>query len=248
MGLDYTDISKTYDDYRSFPDVLLERVADLGRIAAGTKVLELGCGTANAASALRRHLGANAIGMDSSQAMLKIAAAKGVPVIRADADGRGLPFQSSCFEAAIGIYVIHHISDLKGLFSECRRILHRGTLVLLTSSHSQIEDQHPAIKQFFPSFISVDIERFPDIPEVDTALRCAGFKTIDHLEVAVQQSPLDEAFLEKVKNKYISTYELIPDDEFCAGVHALEEYVKGLSEPESRRWRATLIKALKPRG
>ena len=43
MGLDYTDISKTYDDYRSFPDELLQRVVKLGNIRARTKVVEFGC-------------------------------------------------------------------------------------------------------------------------------------------------------------------------------------------------------------
>jgi len=161
MGLDYTDISKTYDDYRSFPEELFERVVELGGIVPGSEVLEFGCGTANTAAALRERCSADAKGMDRSPSMLKLAAAKGVPVICADADGNRFPLKSSCFDSVIGIYVIHQIDDLPGLFSECYRILGNGALVLLTSSHSQIENQHPAVKQFFPSFVSIDVGPFP---------------------------------------------------------------------------------------
>ena len=91
MGLDYTSISKTYDSYRSFPEQVLERVVELASVGAGTRVLEFGCGTANAAAGLRGRRGADATGMDRSLAMLKKANAKGVPVICADADGRPMP-------------------------------------------------------------------------------------------------------------------------------------------------------------
>ena len=44
MGLDYTNISKTYDDHRSFPDELFTRLVKLGGIVSRTRVLEFGCG------------------------------------------------------------------------------------------------------------------------------------------------------------------------------------------------------------
>jgi ubiquinone/menaquinone biosynthesis C-methylase UbiE len=247
MDIDYTDISRNYDEYRSFPEELLRRVVELGGIEAGTAVLEVGCGTGNAAASLRELCRANATGIDRSPAMLKIAAAKGVPVICADADGKSFPLRSSTFDAVIGIYVIHQIQDLEGLFAECHRVIEGGAIVLLTSSHSQISDQHPAIKQFFPSFVSIDVGRFPDLPAVGDALSRAGFEAIEHGEIAIRRTPLDEAFLEKVRNKYISTYELIPQEEFRAGVQGLEAYIRGLKAPEFREWRATLIKANKPR-
>lgn len=248
MGLDYTSISETYDSYRSFPGPLLRRVVELGGIGPGTVALEFGCGTANASATLWERTGAYVIGMDRSIAMLKKARAKGVPVVCADADGLPMPFRSSCFGAVLGIYVIHQIKNLPGLFRECRRVLRSGTIVLLTSSHEQIRDQHPAVRQFFPSFVDIDVARFPDLPEVDAALESAGFGAIEHSEIGAGRTPLDEEFLKKVRNKYISTYELIPEDEFRDGVRGLDAYVKGLKTPQFREWRATLIKAVKRAG
>lgn len=243
MGVDYTHLSKTYDSYRSFPDELHARVVELGSIGEGATVLDIGCGTGNAAARLRHSRRAAVIGMDRSPEMLRKALAKDVPVVLADADGRYLPFCDSSFRAVLGVYVIHHIQNLPSLLSECHRVLRDGILLLLTSSYAQIEHQHPAVKQFFPSFVSMDIARFPNIPEVDGLLEGAGFDAIEHSEVAIDSIPLDEAFLEKVKNKYISTYELIPEDEFRSGVQGLETYIRGLKRPEFREWRATLIRA-----
>jgi SAM-dependent methyltransferase len=245
MPLDYSDISRTYDDYRAFPEEIFARVMRLGGISQASKALEFGCGTGTASAGLRARCGADVIGMDRSPGMLRRAAAKGVPVIRSDADGRSFPLKSSIFDAVLGIYVIHHIADLERLFSECHRVLERGSLVLLTSSHSQIRDQHPAVKHFFPSFVNIDVGRFPDIPRVDAALESAGFEGIEHEEISIRRSLIDEAYLAKVKNRYISTYELIPDEEFRSGVRGLEAYIKGLKAPEYRVWRATFIKASK---
>ncbi len=248
MEVDYSGLSKTYDNYRSFPDELLERFVELGRLRAGARVLDLGCGTGTAAARMAEAAGARVIGLDKSLAMLKKARRKNVTVLCADADGRALPLRDAAFDLVTGIYVIHQMRNLKHLFGECYRVLEKGSLVLLTVSHDQIERQHPTVKQFFPSFVSIDVGRFPDIPAVDAALCEAGFVAVEHLEICVDKIPLDEAHLEKVKNKYISTYELIPAEEFRSGVRKLEAYIKGLKAPEFRQWRATLIRAEKRSG
>jgi SAM-dependent methyltransferase len=243
MGIDYTGLSITYDDYRSFSEELLKRIVELGRLRTGARVLDIGCGTGAAAARMREATGAAVFGLDKSLGMLLKARGRGVPVLCADADGRALPLRDSSFDLVIAIYVIHHMRHLKLLFGECRRVLVKGPLLLLTASHDQIEHQHPTVKRFFPSFVSIDVGRFPDLPVVDGALREAGFDRIEHVEIRRDRIPLDKAHLEKVKNKYISTYELIPEEEFRSGVRKLEAYIRGLRAPEFRQWRATLIVA-----
>jgi SAM-dependent methyltransferase len=243
MEIDYTGLSRTYDDYRSFSEELLKRVVELGRLRPGARVLDVGCGTGTAAARVKEAAGASVVGLDRSLAMLHRARGRGVPVLCADADGHGLPLCDSSFDLVIGIYVIHQMKHLRHLFGECRRVLETGSLVLLTASHDQIKRQHPTVRRFFPSFVDIDLGRFPDLPAVDGTLRDVGFGPVEHVEIGNDRVPVDESHLEKVKNKYISTYELIPEDEFRSGVRALEAYIKGLKAPEFRRWRATLIVA-----
>ncbi|MBM4446217.1 MAG: methyltransferase domain-containing protein [Chloroflexi bacterium] len=245
MAVNYTDISKTYDNYRSYPQSLIKKVIALGRISAGKKVLDLGCGTGNIASQLRNIIKTDVIGVDASLPMLKVARGKSVEVICADIDNRQLPFRDGSFDTIIGAYVVHQIKNLNSMLSECYRVLRGGVLVLLTSSHKQIENQHPIIKNFFPSYIDIDKGRFPDIHQIDYLLNCHGFKNIKHEEVTVENIPIDYEYLQKVKSKYVSTYHLIPQGEFESGIRQLEAFIVNRNQSEFRNWHGTIICGLK---
>lgn len=241
MKVDYTDVSKTYDSYRSYPKNLVEKIIKSGEINQGTRILDLGCGTGNVAFQLLQIINVDIIGVDISIPMLKVAREKSLDIICANIDNSQLPFQDNSFNAVIAAYVIHQISNITSLFSECYRILRDGVLVLLTSSHKQIENQHPVVKQFFPSFIKIDKGRFPDIHKIDNFLNSAGFRDIKHEEVRVENIPIDYEYLHKVKGKHISTYHLIPRREFELGVERLEAFIRNRNQPEFREWRGTLI-------
>ena len=245
MAINYTDISKTYDSYRSYPESLIKRIIELGKVGAGKKVLDLGCGTGNVASQLRQIINADVIGVDASFSMLEIARDKSLEVTCADIDNRQLPFRDGSFDTIIGAYVIHQIKNLDFMLSECYRVLRNGVLVLLTSSHEQIENQHPIIKDFFPSYVDIDKGRFPDIHRIDRILNSLGFKDIRHEEVTVAHLPIDHEFLHRVKNKYVSTYHLMSQSEFEDGVNRLEAFIMKSSKPVFRDWHGTIVCGLK---
>jgi ubiquinone/menaquinone biosynthesis C-methylase UbiE len=244
-AVNYADISKTYDSYRSYPDGLIKKIIKLGRISQGKKVLDIGCGTGNIAYQIKNTVDTDLIGIDVSLAMLKVAKSKSLEVVCTDIDNQQLPFQDSSFDTVIGAYVIHQIKNLNFVLSECYRVLKDGVLVLLTSSHKQIEDQHPIIKDFFPSYVGIDKGRFPGIDRVDYLLRSLSFKDIQHEEVTVANIPIDHEYLQKVKNKYVSTYQLIPEGEFENGIAKLEAFIVNSNQPEFRDWRGTIVCALK---
>jgi ubiquinone/menaquinone biosynthesis C-methylase UbiE len=245
MRIDYTDLSKIYDDYRSYPEHVMRKTVEFSGIRRGMRVLDIGCGTGNAALRFRESMGVDVKGVDVSLQMLERAKSKSLHVVCADVDGTGMPFRDACFDIVLGVYVLHQIKNFEALFSECHRIVGRGAAVFLTSSHRQIEHQHPVIQRFFPSFVEIEKARFPDIPKLDALLAAAGFADIKHEDVAVEGIPVDETFLQKVKNKYISTYCLIPRREYELGVEKLEEFVKNRDRPEFREWRGTLISGSK---
>lgn len=245
MKVNYSDISKTYDKHRSYSENEIKEIIRFAGIKEGMRVLDIGCGTGNVSSQLLGHINMDAVGIDISLPMLEVAKGKSLEVIVADAGHHYLPFQDNTFDTVILAYVIHQISSLLPLFAECNRVLRNGTLVILTSSHRQIEHQHPVIKEFFPSLIDTDKARFTDIPEVDALLDQAGFTDIEHAEMRIEKIPLDDAYLQKVKGKYVSTYHLLPQSEFENGVARLEKFIKNSRQPEFREWRCTLIRAEK---
>ena len=101
------------------------------------------------------------------------------------------------------------------------------------------------MKSFFPSYVDIDKGRFPDIDQIDKLLNSIGFKDIQYEEVIVAHLPVDYDFLEKVKNKYVSTYHLMPQDEFENGVRQLEAFIINSKQPAFRDWRGTIVCGLK---
>jgi hypothetical protein len=61
----------------------------------------------------------------------------------------------------------------------------------------------------------------------------------------VENIPIDYEYLQKVKNRYVSTYYLIPQSEFETGVKKLETFVMNIKQPEFRNWHGTIIRGLK---
>src|SRR4030042_3747128 len=98
IAVNYTDISKIYDNYRSYPDGLIERIIELGRISRGKKVLDLGCGTGNIARQIKNTIDADLIGVDVSLDMLMVARSKSVDVVCANVDNQQLPFRDGSFD------------------------------------------------------------------------------------------------------------------------------------------------------
>ena len=195
--VDYTGISKVYDSYRSYTDDVIKKIIDLGRIGPGKKVLDLGCGTGNISYQIKNTVNTDMVGIDVSPDMLKMARSKSLEVVLADIDNQQLPFHDGSLDAVVAAYVIHQIKNLKFMLSECYRVLRNGVLILLTSSHKQIEDQHPIIKDFFPGYVNIDKGRFPDIDRIDSVLESLSFKDITHQEVTVSKIPIDEEYLKR---------------------------------------------------
>ena len=169
------------------------------------------------------------------------ASKKALQVLWADADHNLMPLKESSFDLVIGAYVVHHIRNSNALIRECYRLLNNGALVLITSSHKQIENLHPVLKDFFPSLVELDKRRFPEVTELDDFLKSAGFRNIRHHELTISRIPIDTGYLEKVKNKFVSTFHLLSNEEFKAGLDKLEVFIENNTEPVYREWRGTMI-------
>ena len=241
MKIDYSNISKTYDNYRSYNRSQIQQLIRFGKLENGMRILDVGCGTGNLSTQFKGCIKAESIGIDKSFQMLKKAKAKALQVLCADVNYY-LPFNDHSFDAIIGAYVIHHIKNRLTLIAECFRILRdTGSLIFLTSSHDQLERLHPVIKEFFPSLIELDKERFPDISELDYFFKTAGFRNIKHEELIVNKIPIDMTYLDKVKNKFVSTFHLLPENEFNKGIEELEAFIKSNEEPVYRDWCGTMV-------
>ncbi len=246
MKISYSEISKTYDKHRSYTEQHMEPLIRFADLKDGMKILDVGCGTGNLAATLKEHIDIESVGIDISFKMLQKARAKTLNVLCANVDF-GLPFDDRTFDAVIGSYFLHYIKNIVALIEDCFRILKDGSrLVFLTSSHDQIEQLHPVIREFFPSLVERDKERFPDIPELDNCFKTSGFNSVRHEELTIDRIPIDMTYLEKVKNRFVSTFFLLPEAEFNEGVKKLESFISGNQTPIYREWRGTMVCGEKP--
>jgi SAM-dependent methyltransferase len=116
------------------PDLALRRDFLLGeKLAAGERVLDLGCG-AGGFTALLAGAGADVIGADVAESALARARAAhpGLAFTLVPLDGP-LPFEDNGFSLVWASEVIEHVADTARWLSEVRRVLAPGGRLLLTT-------------------------------------------------------------------------------------------------------------------
>ena len=222
MRVDYDQLADRYDRHRRGGGPFLPTLLRLASSCPGNRVLEIGAGTGNNTAAFLGSRPCWLVGLDASQGMLDQARRKGLATrwLRARADA--IPLAHRSVDFIFAVCVLHHIPDLVGLFRECRRILAPGGCAAFVTSPHEFIERHP-MNRYFPSFAAVDKCRFQDVPEVVAALRAAGFAETGVERDVGDAHPIDMAYYEKVAGRFISTYDLIPETEFEAGLARFRE-------------------------
>jgi ubiquinone/menaquinone biosynthesis C-methylase UbiE len=192
----------------------VERVADL----AGRRVLDVGCGTGRLEAALEGR--AKVWGIDAEPAMLEVAR-QNVPGATFKA-GRAeeLPFKDGWFERVV-MWLSSHLVDRPRAFAEAHRVLAgEGRLGVVTFDPSYFPSYW--LNELFPSMQQIDLERFSTAEELDQELRAAGFSDVSVTNLSQTGIHDREAALERIRGKHISTFDLIPPEEYEAGLARAE--------------------------
>ncbi len=239
-SFDYDAVAPRYDAHRKTRGPFVDALVHLAREARAQRVLEIGCGTGNSTAAFLNQHPCALTGIDLSRGMLREAQRKNLAARFVQSDAHALPFRDAAFDYAFAVLVIHHLDDLERFFGECRRVLGDGILAIVTASHDFIE-RHP-MAAYFPSFAAIDKARFPDIPMIVEGMHSAGFTAAGTIETKSPPQPIDRVYTEKVAAKFISTYDLIPDDEFAAGLDRLRRDVEKQGQLDTPlEWESTIV-------
>ncbi len=221
---DYEDISRYYDDVRSFDSRYTEgwlaHIMRLGDLASRERLLDVGCGTGRYTSLIGARTGRPVCGLDLAAGMLEGASRRaeeaGTDLRLVRGDAARLPFRDGAFDAATLFLVVHHVEDHARLARELRRVLAPGGRALVqTRSHEEIEGSYIAL---FPGVLEIDLARFPPIPVLERHLEEAGFEDVGHERAENPDCTLTpEQILEKVDGRFISTLSLMSEQEFAEG-------------------------------
>jgi SAM-dependent methyltransferase len=113
-----------------------ETVVALARIRPSEEVLDVACGTGNAAL-LAARAGARATGVDRSQRLVDVARARAaqerLDVAFAVADAQALPFADASFDAVVSVFGVVFAEDADTAFGELVRVLRPGGRALVSA-------------------------------------------------------------------------------------------------------------------
>jgi SAM-dependent methyltransferase len=219
---DFALVAESYDRLRPADAnwwELFEALVEEGDLV-GRRVLDVGCGTGRFAAALAER-GAKVWGVDPSPEMLaqaRAAARDGVGFKQGEAER--LPFKDAWFERAILVLVVHLVDRPRALAEVARVLAPGGRAVVATFVEEHFEGF--GLNWAFPSLAAIDRGRFPRPDALARELRDAGFEAVRTRRLTQTARVERAALLERIRGRYISTLQLLPEDEYRSGLARAE--------------------------
>jgi len=220
VAVDYSRHAAEYDRTRADEaldrDYWLRGLIDLGDLKSGERILDIGAGTGRFAKLLA---GTNrVVALDSSREMLEAGGGKG-PFERVCGNALRLPFRDGTFDATMFVMVVHQLPSLAVALREAARVSAKTVIATTDMATRDLG----IMEEAFPSLLQIDRSRFPTIEGIEKSLLAEGFE-----KVRVEQRPYrrlltTEQQLDRVRRKYLSTFDLLPPGEYDRGVRFLEK-------------------------
>jgi ubiquinone/menaquinone biosynthesis C-methylase UbiE len=208
----------------TFDAQVTERIVELAELR-GARVLDIGCGPGTMVRTLRDRYGCDAVGIDRSAQMVEQARGAGGEFHVGVAEA--LPFDDASFDAVV-MRMVSHLLDRPRAFAEARRVASR--LAIATTDPDDFEQFWLA--PYFPTFAALDRARFPTRATLEQEL--ASFADVRVEPLALPRSFSRADALAKIRGRAYSTFALMSDAEFDAGLAAAEASLPERVEHVSR--------------
>jgi SAM-dependent methyltransferase len=179
-------------------------------------VLDIGCGTGRFLAQLDEV--AKAWGVDRSPEMLEVARSRAGGAGLKLGSAEELPFKDGWFERAT-MWLVAHLVDRPRAFAEAARVLEPGGRFAVATFDPSYFDSF-WLNELFPSMERIDRERFPTADELTAEL--ADFAGVRLIGISQGGALSREDALERIRGKHISTFDLIAEDEYEAGLARAE--------------------------
>jgi SAM-dependent methyltransferase len=121
-------------DYPRMAERLMQAAhaaVELAAVAPGERVLDVACGTGNAAL-LAAERGADAVGLDFEPALLAVARSRGEARF-VEGDAAALPFEDAFFDATLSVFGVMYAPDQERAAGELSRVTKPGGRIVLAA-------------------------------------------------------------------------------------------------------------------
>jgi len=179
-------------------------------------VLDIGCGTGRFLAQLAEI--AKGWGVDASPEMLEVARTRVGGAGLKLGSAEELPFKDGWFERAT-MWLVAHLVDRPRAFAEAARVLGPGGHFAVATFDPSYFDEF-WLNELFPSMEAADRARFPTADELTAEL--APFDEVRLIRLSQTGSLTREVALDRIRGKHISTFDLIDDEEYAAGLERAE--------------------------
>jgi ubiquinone/menaquinone biosynthesis C-methylase UbiE len=225
-------LHRAYRDGRALSDdtgrLWMAAVArHLGGAGGNLVILDLGAGTGRFSTLLADAFDARVVGVEPSGKM-RDEAERGSAhprVVYRDGSAASIPAAAGEFDFAFLSMIVHHVPDLAAAARELHRVVEPGGLVFIRNTFGGRLDDVP-LYRFFPSARAIDEARLPRAEQVRDTFRANGFGFVTLEAVEQQIDPSLRAHYERTAHRAISTFELITDAEFQAGLELMRQAVE----------------------
>jgi len=229
--VDYDQIAHLYDDPARDHIVdgpLVEYLeTHPAAMAAGPRVLDVGCGTGKQLLAMQRAFpNARLAGLDRFRGMLAIARRRVPAATLVHGDGAALPFGDARFDYLCNQFAYHHLPDKPQLVAEIARVLKPGGRFSLFNI-----DPHNMpgwiYYRFFPACWEADQSDFLTAETLAALLEAAGFVNIRLVREHLTSQENLRRFRDKASQRHHTSQLLaIAGDAYAAGIQALDAAVR----------------------
>jgi len=218
--LDYNAVATEYARHREVHPGVLAALLDAGGLTQTSRVLEVGCGTANYLAALHEAVDCQCWGIDPSEEMLEKGRARRVKENLSNGRAEQLGFDDGSFDLVFSVDVVHHVSDRAAYYREAFRTLAAGGRVCTATDSEEIIRQRQPLSVYFPETVQIDMARYAPIDDLRGMMSDAGFIAIHQVTVESASSTTD---IRMYREKAFSCLHLIPSAAFERGIRRMEE-------------------------
>ena len=240
--VDYDRVASDYLEGRTLPAEGLApwRDAIVPWVPAGAAgrwpVLDLGAGTGQFVAAIAGWFGVEVVAVEPSGGMRAQAArAFAHPGVRWVAGvAERLPLRDRTCAMAWVSTVVHHLDDLDAAAAELHRVLRPGGPVLVRQAFPGRLGGVTLYQRCFPRAgerLAAE-GGLPGVERVVAAFTSAGFRVETLQPVAQVSAPSLAAYRDKVRRRADTGLRLLPDDQFAAGLAALDRAAEAETTPE----------------
>jgi ubiquinone/menaquinone biosynthesis C-methylase UbiE len=222
----YDEFADIYSKYRNANKRVISNIIANTNEAGIVNALEIGCGTADYLFVLKQMLNFDGYGFDRSEEMLKEAAVKnpGLTVTTGNANDI-FPYDSSKFDLAFSINVIHYIDNLEQYFKEAYRTLNNNGLMLTVTA--SVDKMKENINRYFPEF-ELDNNKSEDLIErIVQVMKDVGFEEV-YITKSDYEYKMTNEDLIPFENKAYAWLKLLSDNGFNNGIELMrKDILKG---------------------